>query len=169
MTDTQLCEYTKTLCIVHFKRVDFIVCGYISIKNKNNLYNLYFKWTIVKGQAWSRKGKGMAQDGSASSDRTGARSSPPASTWLQAAGTALVLLTLGQPGGDRRLDCPFEGLAYPHPHLILTNSLWREARWRLIHRTHGKPEAAELSRSLKVTPGRLGRECLHFYCIMTVS
>lgn len=35
--------------------------------------------------------------------------------------------------------------------------------------TRGKSEAAELLRSLKVTPGRLGLKCLHFYCIMKVS
>ena len=35
--------------------------------------------------------------------------------------------------------------------------------------THGKSEAAELLRSLKVTPGHLGLKGLHFYCIMKVS
>ena len=95
--------------------------SHISIKNKYNLYNIYFKWTGIKWQAWSKKGKGPEAD-------------------------LLFHLTSGRwaqggrcPGAPESLEetgdwgWPFEGLEYPQLHLILTNFLWREARWRLIH------------------------------------
>lgn len=76
----------------------------------------------------------MAQDGSASRDRTGTRAA------------LLFYLTSGRrvqgsccPGAPESLEetateaAPFEGLEYPQLHLVLTDSLWREARWRLIH------------------------------------
>ena len=76
----------------------------------------------------------MAQDGSASRDQTGTRSSPPVLPDFRPPGPGSCCPAAPESLEETATEAaPFEGLEYPQLHLILTDSLWREARWRLIH------------------------------------